>query len=340
MKQIVIEKLGRTVLEGISNLKVKEVSDLPEILDGEVLVLNKASSINFPDLLMTAGQYQAKPSLPFVLGLELSGIVVALGKGVKRLKVGDRIFATCTGAFAEFVAVPEDSCFLLPDHMSFAEGSAFHVIYSTAYHCLIERAKLKKNETVLIHGATGGVGFAAVQVAKKMGAKKIIATGGSLEKLKVVQELTGADLVLPYDRNGVGFKEQVKSYLGGGGVDVVYDPVGGNVTLESIRCTNWDARLLLLGFTSGAHVGLPSNLILIKGLQVIGCRAGEYIRQNPHLLPQRMKDLLDWAKSGDLRPHISHQFPMESIQDAMLTVFHRKVVGKVVILFNQHRSTL
>ena len=296
---------------------------------GDVLVQVKAASVNFPDILMTAGQYQAKPPLPFVPGMEVSGIVLDVGPATtastsSKLRKGDKVMCLMgTGGFATRVVVREAQCQRLPSTWSFEEGAASLVAYTTAYHGLVERANVQPGETVL-------VGFAAVQIAKLLGAT-VIATGSTDAKLDIVRRHAGADHVINYVRTPQ-FRDEVKRLSnGGGGVDVVYDPVGGDTTLESIRSTTYGARIVLIGHAGGKHAQLPATLILIKGLSIMGARAGEYVRRFPEHNAARMERILGWAESGRLRMHISHRLPLARIVDAMQLLWDRQVVGKAVV---------
>lgn len=295
---------------------------------GEVQVELRAWGVNHVDLLMCAGGYQLRPDLPFVPGLEAAGVVTGTGPGVTRWKAGDRVITQHRpGAFAELVTLPEASAFALPARFDFAEGAAFRSAYHTAYHALAQRAGLRAGETLMIHGASGGVGLAAVHVGRLLGAT-VIATGADPEKLAVVKA-EGADHVVDAS---AGFRDTVKAITGGRGVDVVYDPVGGDLFDESMRCLAWGARLLVIGFTGGRPASARTNHLLIKGAAAIGIRAGEATRQEPRLLAESMARLHAWAEDGKLRPHISHRVPFSRFLEAIRAVGDRRVVGKAVLV--------
>jgi len=310
--------------------------DLPPPGPGEVQVRLKACAVNFPDILMIQGKYQLKPPLPFAPGGEAAGDIVALGAGVTDHAIGDAVVVGLRyGGFAEAINVPAGAAGPIPGHMSYAKAASFHTAYLTAYVALVPRGQLQPGETLLVHGATGGVGLAAVDLGKVLGAT-VIATGGTDTKLAVVKA-RGADHVINYtqpDGRLGGFREQVKALTDGRGADVVFDPVGGDVFDESMRCVNWNARLLTIGFTSGRWPQAAVNLILIKQLSVIGVRAGEYGRKEPAKGAQVNKALFDLAESGRIDPYICASFPLEEAVGAMQMLTDRKVVGKVVVTMN------
>ena len=324
MKAVVCDRLGDP-----SVLKVEERA-IPVPGPTDVVVRVGAASVNFPDVLMVSGGYQLKPELPFVPGMEGAGTVHAVGSEVKNWRVGERvIFGVRPGAFAEYVRVPMGGHLLrLPANWSYAEGAGFRVAAQTAYHSLVHRAQLKAGEVLLVHGASGGVGLAAVQLGKHLGAR-VIATGSDDARLAVVRE-NGADLVVNYRTSD--FVPAVKEWTGGRGADVIYDPVGGDVLEKSLSAAAYAARLLVVGFTSGGPSKLMSNRILIKGLSVLGVRAGETIQRHaPELGRDYVEELPRLAALGVMRPHISHRFPMERAADAFRVLIDRKVVGKAVI---------
>jgi NADPH2:quinone reductase len=323
MRAILCETLGDPSVLRIADLPV------PEPKAGEILVRVRAASLNFPDVLMVAGSYQHKPALPFVPGMEAAGEVAALGAGVAGWTVGEHlIFGKRPGCFAEYAVVAADSPPMkMPDGWSFAEGAAFRVAATTAYNALIHRAGLKRREVLLVHGASGGVGMAAVQLGKHLGAQ-VIATGGDDAKLEVVRA-QGADFVINY--RSTDFVPLVKDLSDGRGADVIYDPVGGETFERSLRCAAFGGRLLVIGFASGNPSTLKSNHILIKCLSVIGVRAGEHARHHRPFADDYGRDLPRLAAQGVMRPHISHRFRLEQVADAMRAVQERKVVGKAVL---------
>ena len=324
MRAVVCDRLGDP-----SVLKIEE-RPIPQPGPADVLVKVGAASVNFPDVLMLSAGYQHKPELPFIPGMEGAGTIAAVGAEVKRWQAGDKvIFGVRPGAMAEYVCVAAAGIQMrLPEGWSFAEGSAFRVGATTAFHSLVHRAGLKRGEVLLVHGASGGVGMAAVQLGKHIGAR-VIATGGDDARLAIVKA-NGANDVVNY--RTADFVAVVKELTGGKGVDVVYDPVGGEVLEKSVRAAAYGARLVIVGFTSGGPSKLMSNHILIKGLTVLGVRAGETIRRHsPELGRDYTEELPRLAGLGVMRPYISHRFPMERAADAFRVLIDRQVVGKAVI---------
>lgn len=312
--------------DDISVLRLEEV-ELPPPGPGEVRLDLKACSVNFPDILMVQGKYQFKPALPFSPGMEGAGVVAALGPDVTKLKVGDRVVAGLRiGGFAEAVNISEDACRPIPGKMDFAKAAAYPAAYLTAYVALVCRGRLQSGETLLVHGSTGGVGLAAVEMGKLLGAT-VIATSASDEKLKVVTQ-RGADHVVNVND---GFREKVKELTDGRGADVIYDPVGGDIFDESVRCIAWNGRLLIIGFTSGRIPTVSVNMPLIKGFSVVGVRAGEYGRRDPEAGKANIEAVDRLAAEGRIDPYICARFPLERAVDAMRMLQERKVVGKVVI---------
>jgi NADPH2:quinone reductase len=307
---------------------VREVPT-PKPRTGEVLVKVRAASVNFPDLLMTRGEYQLKPPLPFGVGMELAGEVVALGEGVDGVALGQAVVGgSRLGAFADYAVLGKDSFKPKPAGLSFAQAAAYGVAYLTAYVALVRRARLESGEWVLVHGAAGGVGLAAVDLAKAMGAR-VIATSASDDKLAVVQAEYAPDAVLNVTG---GFREQVKAITGGAGADVIYDPVGGDVFDESVRCIGFDGRLLIIGFTSGRIPNVSVNMPLIKGFSVMGVRAGEYGRQFPQKGLENTQAVWDLADKGTIRPRVHAEFSLDHWREAFDMLANRKVIGKVVIV--------
>jgi NADPH2:quinone reductase len=293
----------------------------------EVRVAVHAAGINFPDILMAAGEYQLKPDLPFTPGVESAGEVTEVADGVSGVAAGDRVIVKMRhGAYADEAVVAPSQLIPLPRAFDYAEGATFLAAHGTAYHALIDRGHLIPGEVLLVHGAGGGVGLAAVEMGKMLGAT-VIAAASSEEKLAVAQA-KGADHLLLYGREP--FRDAVKRLTGGRGADVVFDPVGGAVFEESMRCIAWGARLLVIGFTGG--IGLArTNLLLIKGASVLGVRAGEAVRRNPDLAEVRIRKLLEWAEAGKIRPHISHRLPLEDYAPAMRLLIDRKAIGRVAL---------
>ncbi|MDB5518521.1 MAG: putative quinone oxidoreductase [Tardiphaga sp.] len=295
---------------------------------GQVRVAVHAAGINFPDILMAAGEYQLKPELPFVPGVEAAGDVVEVAAGADGVAVGDKVVVKLRhGAYADEVVVTPSQLTPLPRAFDYAEGATFFAAHGTAHHALADRAQIAANEVLLVHGAGGGVGLAAVELGKLLGAV-VIAAASSEEKLAVAQA-RGADHTVLYGREP--FRDAVKRITDGRGADVVFDPVGGEIFEQSLRCINWGARILVIGFTSG--IGLAkTNLVLIKGASVLGVRAGEAARKNPALGEARVKALVGWAEAGKIRPNISHRLPLEDYAAAMQLLIDRKAIGRVALM--------
>ena len=313
-------------LDAWPRMEMREVAT-PEPNPGEVLIRNEAWGVNFVDYLMCQGGYQLRPNPPFMPGMESAGRVVALGNGVEGIQNGDAFMAGHRpGAFAEETCVPVERLIPVPDGMDMAEAAGFRSAFITAYHGLVQGGRLQAGETALIHGAAGGMGHAAVQVAKRLGAT-VVATASGEEKLRALQSM-GADHAIEYKN---GFRDTVKELTSGRGADVIFDPVGGDVFDESMRCLNWGARVVIVGFTAGRPALAKTNHILIKGASVTGIRAGEFGRRNPETAQQNLETLLSWAAAGDIRTHISHRFPLNGIEDAFRAIADRKVIGKAVL---------
>jgi NADPH2:quinone reductase len=311
------------------SLRLESFASRP-LAAGEVRVAVRAAGINFPDILMAAGDYQLKPELPFTPGMEASGDVVEVGSDVTGVAVGDRVIVRMRhGAFTDEAMVTPSQLTPLPSTFDHAEGATFLAAHGTAYHALIDRGQLKPGETLLVHGAGGGVGLAAVEIGKLLGAT-VIAAASSEEKLSVAQA-RGADHGVLTTREP--FRDAVKRITQGRGADVVFDPVGGEVFENSVRCIAWGARLLVIGFTGG--IGLArTNLILMKGASVLGVRAGEAVRQDPALGEARLAALLAWAEAGKVRPHVSHRLPLEDFARAMRLLTDRKAIGRVALVMD------
>ena len=323
MRALVVSELAAD----FAGCAVREVS-MPHPGPGEVRVAVQAASVNFPDLLMTRGEYQLKPPLPFIPGLDLSGVIDAVGEGVDTSRIGEAVVAGArTGGFAEFTVVPAKAARPKPEQLNFAQGAAYGAAYLTAYVALVRRGGLQPGETVLVHGASGGVGLAAVDLAKALGAR-VIATSASDAKLAVVQAEYAPDAVV--NTTG-GFREQVKALTGGRGVEVIYDPVGGDVFEESLRCMAMEARFLVIGFASGRIGAAPANAALIKCASIIGVRAGEFGRLHPELGIENMAAIDGMAAEGRIRPRVHASFPLEHWRDAFELLASRQVIGKAVI---------
>lgn len=293
----------------------------------EVRIAIAAAGVNFPDLLMVAGGYQFKPPLPFVPGMESAGVVLETGADVSRWRAGDRVIARQrTGAFAERAVVPAESLWPLPAALSFEEGASFFVGFSTAWNALVTRAALRKGERVLITGAAGGVGLAAVTLAVHLGAE-VIAAASSAEKREAARRAGAAHVI---DSNADDFHEQVKSATGGHGADVIYDPVG-MTPLTLVRSAAFAARILIIGFTGGTIPDWPANRVLLKCISLIGVRAGEWSRQFPHVRGEETDALLQRAEVGELKPHVTRRFALADAAQALHALADRKAIGRMVI---------
>jgi NADPH2:quinone reductase len=323
MRALVVESLA----PDFAGCAVREVPT-PQPGPGEVLVRVRAASVNFPDLLMTRGEYQFKPPLPFTPGLDFSGEVAALGEGVTGWSVGDAVVGGARlGGFAEYAVLAAEALKPKPARLSFGEAAAYGAAYLTAYVALVRRARVAAGEWVLVHGAAGGVGLAAIDLAKALGAR-VIAASASDEKLAAIQRLYAPDAVVNVTG---GFRERVKEITGGRGADVIYDPVGGDVFDESVRCIAFDGRLLVVGFTSGRIPTVSVNLPLIKGFSVMGVRAGEYGRQFPEKGRENADAVWRMADEGMISPHVHAALPLDRWREAFELLAGRKVVGKAVL---------
>jgi NADPH:quinone reductase len=320
-KAVICRELGPP-----ESLRLESFASVP-LKSGEVRVAVHAAGINFPDILMAAGEYQLKPPLPFTPGVEAAGEVTEV-QDAAGVAVGDKVILKLRhGAYADEAVVTPSQLTPLPSAFDYAEGATFLAGHGTAYHALIDRGQLLAGEVLLVHGAGGGVGLAAVEIGKLLGAT-VIAAASSEEKLAIAKG-KGADHLVLYSREP--FRDAVKRITDGRGADVVFDPVGGEIFENSVRCINWGARLLVIGFTGGVGVA-RTNLLLIKGASVLGVRAGEAVRKNPALGVARIKALTEWAEAGKVRPNISHRLPLEDYARAMRLLVDRKAVGRVALM--------
>ena len=296
----------------------------------EVRVAIRAAGLNFPDILMVAGEYQLKPELPFTPGVEAAGDVIEIDGSANGVTVGDKVIVKMRyGAYSDEAVVAASQLTPMPSTFDYAEAATFLAGHGTAYHALIDRGRVEPGEVLLVHGAGGGVGLAAVELGKMLGAT-VIAAASSEQKLEVARA-RGADHLILYPREP--FRDAVKRVTDGRGVDVVFDPVGGEIFEDSLRCIAWGARVLVIGFTGG--IGLArTNLLLIKGASVLGVRAGEAVRRNPALGQVRLKALLEWAEEGKLRPNVSHRLPLEDYAKAMRLLIDRKAIGRVALVMS------
>lgn len=323
MRAIVCETLGAP--------EVLVLRDLPEPEPGpgEIKVRILARAVQYVDVLMVAGQYQFKPPLPFVPGGEAAGEVVALGEDVSGFEVGDRVMTRHSpGAFAEYGVARAADTVAIPSGMDADAAAGFRSAYMTAYHALVDRGQLRPGETLLVHGAAGGIGLAAIQVGKILGAT-VIATASTQEKRRAATE-EGADHVIDYSSGG--FRDAVKELTGGRGADVVYDPVGNWVFDESMRCIAWGGRILILGFLGGEPALAKTNHLLIKGASAVGVRLGGFTEYEPERAATNLRTLLDWAATGKVRPRISARLPLDRAAEALELLKQRKAIGKVLLV--------
>jgi NADPH2:quinone reductase len=363
-RRVVVREFGETPLDAIEHhvqIVAQPAPDPSTLGPRDAIVSISSAAVGWVDLLMTSGQYQHMPKPPYTPGLEYSGVVAWVGAEVERLRVGDSVISDGLrtgprsggnyqqwGGFASWAVAPAEALLPLPSPLSFDEGCNLIGNYATAYHCLIHRGRLcstRRGETVLIHGATGSTGVAAVDLAKRVGAK-VIATGRSPAKLEQIRA-RGADHVLAIaneDGSLRAFRDEVKALTGGQGVDVVYDAVGGEISLESLRCVAFGARYLIVGWAATPFVAqgkggrgapnvnlLPTNLIMMKGLDVLGCPAAISAQRDPSLHAARLKDLLAWAEAGEIRPHVEARYPFEQVHEAMRAKWSSRYVGGVVL---------
>jgi NADPH:quinone reductase len=313
---------------GIDALSWQELPT-PAPAKAEVLIEIKAASLNFPDILIVQNKYQMKPPLPFVPGSEYAGVVVALGEGVNHLKVGQHVACLSgTGGFATHVVAPAERCMPLPAGFPFVDAAAFIMIYATSHHALVDRAQLKAGETVLVLGAAGGVGTAAIQIAKLMGAK-VIAAASTDEKCTLCKTI-GADETINYQTENL--RDRLKTLTGGRGPDVIYDPVGGDFAEPAFRSIAWRGRYLVVGFASGPIPALPFNLALLKGASIVGVFWGDYSRREPKANAAMMAELAQWYGQGKIKPVIEGTMPMAELKAAYAHMGSRGVKGKLVMV--------
>jgi NADPH2:quinone reductase len=304
--------------------------DDPAPGDREIVIDVKAAGLNFADVLMIAGQYQVRTEPPFIAGNEAAGVVAAVGKNVTRFKVGDRIIGALRGgAFAEKSAVAEESAIPLPESMTFEQGAAYSVAYGTSYHGLKQGADLQPGETVLVLGAAGGVGYAAVDIAKAMGAR-VIAAASSEKKLAFARK-AGADDTVNYTEQPL--KDSVKALTHGKGADVIYDPVGGDLAEQALRACAWHGRYLVVGFASGDIPRLPINLTLLKEASIVGVWYGTWAEKHPGQFIQNTAELQRLVDAGQLQPTYSEAFTLDNFAAAFRVITERRVLGKVVLTF-------
>lgn len=352
--RVVVSQLGEDPLQSIAEHTSLDAMLAPEpatLGPRDVLVAIRSASVGWVDLLMTSGQYQHTVNVPYTPGLEYAGLVEWAGPEVTHVRVGDRVLVDgflagprshgayqAYGGFASWGVAPREAVHPIPGDLTFDQACNLLGNYETAYHCLVTRGQLRAGETVLIHGASGSTGLAAVHVAKLLGAR-VIATGRSRAKLDAVAA-QGADHTVEIG----GFRDQVKALTDGRGVDVVYDGVGGDISVESLRCVRFGARFLIVGWAATPFVArgkgqrgapnanqLPTNLIMMKGLSVLGCPTVISTVEDPSLRPPRLAQILEWARAGKLHPHVSHTFPLADYQTAMRAKWNGEVTGGCVV---------
>jgi NADPH2:quinone reductase len=311
----------------VDSHKVEEIED-PRAEAGQVIVDVKAAGVSFPDVLIVQGKYQFQPPFPFSPGGEIAGIISEVGEGVVDWKVGDRVIAmTGNGGIAEKVLAFEMTLMPLPDSMDFKDGAAFPLNYGTTYHALKQRGQLQAGETLLVTGAGGGVGTTAIEIGKAMGAR-VIAAASSDEKLEIAKNL-GADEVINYSDGEL--KEKVKALTGGLGADVIYDPIGGDIFMQCMRCINWKGRVLVIGFASGPIPEVPTNLALLKGCSIVGVFWGRFTGAEPEENSQNFDELFALHAEGKLKPQITKSYSLDDAAEAIASLENRKAIGKVVI---------
>ena len=322
MQAIVCESFG-----GPETLAWRDLPDPPAPAEGELQVAITARGAQYVDVLMIAGTYQFRPEPPFIPGGEAAGTITAIGPNVTGFAIGDQVMSSHSpGAFCTLANAKAARCALVPAGLSMDEAAVFRGAHHTAYHALLQKARLQPGEWVLIHGAAGGIGIAAIQIAKLYGAR-VIATASTDEKRAACLE-EGADHAIDYRG---GFRDRVKEITGGKGADIVYDPIGAGVFDESMRCLNWGARLLILGFLGGPPALAKTNHLLIKGAEAIGVRIGGLSEFQPAIAAANLQILLGLAAEGKLKPRISHRFPLEHAAEAIQAIIERKIIGKAVL---------
>ena len=322
MRAVLCKELGLP-----EKLVVEEVAS-PTAGKGQVVLSVKACGVNFPDTLIIQGKYQFKPELPFSPGGEVAGVVKEVGEGVTAVKPGDRVIASSTwGGFAEELVVEADRTIPMPEAMDFVPASAFVLTYGTSYHALKDRGQLQAGETLLVLGASGGVGISAIQIGKMMGAR-VIAAASTDQKLQVCKD-NGADEVINYAEEDL--RARVKELTSKKGVDVIYDPVGGPFSELALRDMAWKGRFLVVGFAAGEIPKVPLNLTLLKGCSIVGVFWGAFTRKEPENNRRNNEELLQYFVEGKVKPHIYATYPLEEAAQALNDVMHKRVSGKVVL---------
>ena len=322
MKAIVCRELS-----GIDGLTLEEIP-APMLATGQVRIQVRACGVNFADSLITRGQYQVQPQPPFSPGFEVAGEVLETGEGVEGFAVDDRVLAiTPHGGYAEQVVANANRCVPMPAAMPWEHGAAFPVVFGTSHVALWHRARLRAGETLVVHGASGGVGLTAVAIGKQLGAT-VIATASSPEKLEVARQY-GADHLIDSSHEDV--RARIKELTSGRGADVVYDPVGGDLFAASLRSIAFEGRILVIGFAGGTVPQIPANHLLVKNVDVIGLNWPAYAELNPQVMTESFRILIGWYLQGAMQPHISATYPLEQAVEALRSVVARKSTGKVVI---------
>lgn len=322
MKAVLCESFGPA-----ENLTLADI-EAPQLLPGHVIVEIRACALNFPDVLMIEGKYQSLPPFPFTPGGEFAGVVSEVADDVQNWQLGDEVFGACGhGAMAEHICVSAKSLRAKPQSMGFAQASGISTTYGTSYYALKQRANLQAGETLLVLGAAGGVGLAAVELGKAMGAR-VIAAASSPEKLRIAQQ-AGADALIDYSDGEL--KEKVKTLTEGKGVDVIYDPVGGPMFDQCMRCINWGGRVLIVGFVGGDIPKVPTNLILLKSCQVVGVFYGAFSGRFPAENQQNFVEIIDMFNSGNLKALVGGEYALDDYVDALNCLSQRRAVGKIVV---------
>lgn len=312
----------------IDNLTIEEVSDLSPLND-EVVIKVKACGLNFPDTLIVQGKYQFKPEFPFSPGGEVSGVVKLIGENVKHLKVGDNVmYGSVFGGFAEEVKAKAKDVFKMPPTMDFITAASSMLTYGTSYHALVNRANLQEGETLLVLGAAGGVGTAAIQIAKALGAA-VIAAASTEEKLEFCKE-NGADFTINYSTEDL--KNRVKELTNGKGADVIYDPIGDKFSEPALRAIAWKGRYLVVGFAAGEIPKIPLNLVLLKGCQIVGVFWGAFFKNEPQQNRENFETIVEWFSQGKLKSRIHGEYPLEKVIEAMKAMTNKEVKGKIVLI--------
>jgi NADPH2:quinone reductase len=323
MKAVLCKSFGP-----IENLSIEEIDSLTADKD-EVIISVKACGLNFPDTLIIQGKYQFKPDFPFSPGGEISGIIKEVGENVKQLKIGDSVmYGAVFGGFAQEVKAKAKDVIKMPPVLDFITGSSSMLTYGTSYHALVNRANIQEGETLLVLGAAGGVGTAAIQIGKALGAT-VIAAASTKEKLDYCKD-NGADFTINYSTKNL--KERVKEITKGKGVDVIYDPVGDKYAEQALRAIAWKGRYLVVGFAAGEIPRIPLNLALLKGCEIVGVFWGAFVKKEPQQNAQNLMTIIQWFAEGKLKARIHGKYPLEKVKEAMQAMVNKEVKGKIVLI--------